>query len=78
MLGWLEVKVLGMSKFAVLVALCAVYGVAEATIGSGLDDDNFRMLKGEEVENGLPDSDNNAKGLLGAGEKFLVVKRSVR
>lgn len=62
-----------MSKLTVVIALCAVYGCAQATIGSGLDDDNFRMLKGSEVENDMKDSETS-KVLLGGGENELKLE----
>jgi hypothetical protein len=63
-----------MSKLTVFIALCAVCGVAQATIGSGLDDDNFRMLKDDEVANDIGDSGEGSKVLLGGGEKLLALK----
>lgn len=76
----LEVKVLEMSKLSSFIALCAVFGVAWATIGSDLDDDNFRMLKEEDIQNdiqnGIFDDADDSKLFLGGGEKIQASWRS--
>lgn len=42
-----------MLKFQVLFALCAIIGTCLATVGSDLDEENFRKLKKQSEDDGV-------------------------
>lgn len=48
-----------MLKIKVLVLACAVFGTVYATLGSDLEEDDFRMLKETESDDGSSEIQND-------------------
>lgn len=48
-----------MLKFQVLFALCAIIGACLGTVGSDLEEENFRKLKGEKESDELASAEDD-------------------